>query len=768
MLTNTRNWIMAGMLGLLVACGGGGGGNSAPGVEPGPPSPGQPIPPEPIPPVPSQTPYAEATVLNAYITSVTIPDDGQPVVDFQVADGNNNAITDLTAADVRFTIAKLEPSPQGSATGSWQSYINQIEQPDVGPGTEPRLQATYERNADGSTFTNNGDGTYQYRMGKNVTTQPADIQAQADSEGLDLSYQSGDTNRVAMQFDNNPNTTANPYYDWVPATGATSGIATMDISATANCNRCHDPLAIHGGNRREVQYCVTCHNPGSADANSGNTVDMKVMVHKIHMGANLPSVQEGQPYIIWGFNDSEHDYSHVLYPQDVRNCVNCHAGSATGADPVYPEGSSYELTLTSQGDNWATYASQAACGSCHDALDFSRHAGGQADDSNCNSCHSTGGIAGSIQQSHTILTDEARKAFAAQIVAVSNTAPGEFPQVQYKVFDPSNDDMPYDLATDPVWTQVATGASRLAIDLAWPTTDYTNTGNEQDNASAVSLDALAGTPVGDGSYTVTSNVPVPPVAADGSGMAGIEGHPAVNIGSEAEPNEQRIAFTNAHQFFSVNEPDGQPVPRRTSAELTSCLDCHQTLSIHGSNRTDDLQVCVACHNPRNTDRQVREIASNPPTDGKDEESIDFKTMVHAIHAASVRENVLQIVGFGGFSTHVYAEPFPGDISNCLSCHTDDGFTLPLPDGVLGTTINTGDDHFSPLDDTVVTPVTAVCSSCHDGQTAAAHMTDNGGSFDTSQAAIDSGEVVETCNVCHATGRISDVAVKHNVHAKPIQ
>ncbi|MCB1848703.1 MAG: hypothetical protein KDI04_15390, partial [Halieaceae bacterium] len=251
----------------------------------------------------------------------------------------------------------------------------------------------------------------------------------------------------------------------------------------------------------------TCHNPGSTDANSGNTVDMKVMVHKIHMGANLPSVQEGQPYIIWGFRDSEHDYSHVLYPQDVRNCVNCHAGSATGADPVYPEGSNYELTLTSQGDNWATYASQAACGSCHDALDFSRHAGGQADDSNCDSCHSTSGIAGSIQQSHTILTDEARKAFAAEIIAVTNTAPGQFPQVQYKVFNPIDGDAPYDLTTDPVWTQVASGASRLAIDLAWPTTDYTNTGNEQDNASAVSLDALAGTPVGDGSYTVTSNVP---------------------------------------------------------------------------------------------------------------------------------------------------------------------------------------------------------------------------------------------------------------------
>ena len=68
---------------------------------------------------------------------------------------------------------------------------------------------------------------------------------------------------------------------------------------------------------------------------------------------------------------------------------------------------------------------------------------------------------------------------------------------------------------------------------------------------------------------------------------------------------------------------------------------------------------------------------------------------------------------------------------------------------------------SPEDDTVITPVTAVCSSCHDGSGAAAHMTQNGGSFDTTQAAIDNGETVETCNTCHATGRIADVAELHN-------
>ncbi|MEH6636074.1 MAG: OmcA/MtrC family decaheme c-type cytochrome [Halioglobus sp.] len=768
MATHMRNWLLAGLMGLLVACGGGGGGNSASGVEAGPPPPGQSIPPEPLPPVPSATPYAEAEVLHAFITSATLNGDNQPLVQFTLSDGNNVAITDLTAGDVRFVVSKLETSPLGNLTGTWQSYINQIEQanPDVGTGTEPRLQATYEREEEG--FSNNGDGNYSYQYATSLTDLPQDELDQAAAEDLDLSYDPNLTHRVAIQFDGAPGK-ANPNYDWVPQTGATEGIFTMDIAATDNCNRCHDPLAIHGGGRQEVKYCVTCHNAGSTDANSTNTVDFKVMVHKIHAGANLPSVQAGGEYAIYGFRNSKHDYSNLHYPQDIRNCVNCHVGTGTVGDRE-------DLVLTSQGDNWSEVPSAAACGSCHDdQLEPDGHIGSKPDDSGCASCHSEGGRAGSIADSHRILTAEAGERFAAEILMVTNTAPGEFPQVQYKIFDPTNGDAPYDLQNDPVWT-AGGGASRLAIDLAWDTVDYTNTGNGMDEASAVSLDALQGTAVGDGSYTIESELAIPDgsldpgIAATGSGVATVEGHPAVNFGSEEEPDVQRIAFTNVHEFFSIDEADGTPNDRRVVAELEGCLSCHSQLSLHGNNRTDDLQVCVACHNPRNTDRQVREVAASPPTDGKDEESIDFKRMIHGIHAAAMRENALQIVGFRGFTTYVYDEEavhFPGDLSNCLACHTEDGYTLPLADGVLGTTIDTGEDHESPLDDTVITPTTAVCSSCHDDSLATAHMTSNGGSFDTSQQAIDSGEVVEQCALCHGTGRDQDVAIKHNVHVKPL-
>jgi hypothetical protein len=46
------------------------------------------------------------------------------------------------------------------------------------------------------------------------------------------------------------------------------------------------------------------------------------------------------------------------------------------------------------------------------------------------------------------------------------------------------------------------------------------------------------------------------------------------------------------------------------------------------------------------------------------------------------------------------------------------------------------------------------------------MTSNGGSFDTTQQAIDDGEVVEQCTICHASGKANDVATSHPVRALP--
>ncbi len=222
----------------------------------------------------------------------------------------------------------------------WQSYINQVETKGAGnPGNAPdgtptpdgttAIQATAERaSTTGGVFTDNGDGTYSYQFSfdiSNVTTP------------LAVAYESDQTHRIAMQVSDN---VANAFVDFVPdslpALNTTN--ATRDVVANASCNECHLKLGLHGGDRIQVEYCVSCHNPGSTDANSGNTVDFKVMIHKIHAGEDGPDVAAGGEYAIWGFMNSKHDYSTVIYPQDSRNCTKCH----TGADAATPDGNNWK------------------------------------------------------------------------------------------------------------------------------------------------------------------------------------------------------------------------------------------------------------------------------------------------------------------------------------------------------------------------------------------------------------------------------------------
>ena len=113
---------------------------------------------------------------------------------------------------------------------------------------------------------------------------------------------------------------ATALYDFVPAGGTP---APRDVVRDADCNACHSKMSFHGGSRVGVGLCIMCHTPQSVDPNTGNTVDMKVFIHKIHMGSSLPSVKLGKkPYQIYGHNGYS-DWSTVVYPSnpgDPRDC----------------------------------------------------------------------------------------------------------------------------------------------------------------------------------------------------------------------------------------------------------------------------------------------------------------------------------------------------------------------------------------------------------------------------------------------------------------
>ena len=683
-----------------------------------------------------------ATSLNVTVSGVTI--NSPPVVEFSVTDQDGLAFAGLSADDLRFTIAQLKPGTNGDAS-AWQSYINKVEEAgSVGPGTEDKVQANYEKATEG-TLENHGDGTYTYTFAHDIT----DI-----TSPVAVTYDPTLTHRLAMQIENDMPVT-NVIYTWQPSTGATSGILTRDIVTVDSCNECHNKLAMHGGGRIDTRYCVTCHNPGSADANSGNTIDFKVLIHKIHRGATLPT--EG--VTIWGYHDGEHDFSDVVFPQDTRNCTKCHDGS----DAATPDA-----------NNWQYRPTKEACGSCHDDVNFetgANHDGGIQTNAACANCHASGGAAGAVAAKHEIVLEKEAAKYQFNVVGITNAAPGQFPQVTFSVTDPTNGDAPYDITTD---TGLSNGS--LNIDLGWGTSategkDYNNEGTAGGPAQAVRFSATSSAvDNGDGTYTVTSTTAVP-AEAEGSGAAALEGYPVYDLnGDGSYDHDERLAVKTAVSYYPIT--DSTATPRREVVNVgTRCDNCHKKLEMHGGNRNDNAEACVICHNPNDTDVSQRPSDGSAGVDGLQERSIDFKRLIHAIHASSeaadgFRENGYVVYGYRGSINDFGDVRFPGILSDCNTCHVDDSYELPLSGDVSPTVVDSGSGgsplvvDLDPSNDLVITPTASVCSACHDKAVAQTHMEQNGAQFNVSRTAA--AVPTETCEICHGPGTTADVAVVHNV------
>jgi OmcA/MtrC family decaheme c-type cytochrome len=143
-------------------------------------------------------------------------------------------------------------------------------------------------------------------------------------------------------------------------------------------------------------------------------------------------------------------------------------------------------------------------------------------------------------------------------------------------------------------------------------------------------------------------------------------------------------------------------------------------------------------------------------------------MIHAMHASGETGVPYDVCGFGN-SAHTFDFDYPGNINNCEGCHAQGTYFPVDPSAVLGTTVDAGPDLLTPIDDTVISPNSAVCSACHVSSLAAEHMMQNGGDFTATKAAdstlISSG--VETCELCHGEGRSADVEAMHHVRDFPL-
>jgi OmcA/MtrC family decaheme c-type cytochrome len=472
---------------------------------------------------------------------------------------------------------------------------------------------------------------------------------------------------------------------------------TRDIVTNDACNNCHTPLALHGGAREDVRLCATCHAPGYEDPESGNTLDFQTMVHKIHRGSSLPSVENGVDYFIVGFRGSVHDYSDVEFPQDVRNCTTCHAGP--------------------DGDNWNTVPSRASCGSCHDDIWFeagdppeawqSLHPGGdRPDDDRCTTCHIPTGVGVSpiVEQHYYKHNNPANPDVQMSIDAVRLNASRRI-EID---FTATVDGAPRDVITAPL--------NRLRFRLAGPTTDYLFE-TLYDAASVGTLTAIDAT-MGQFTFLVPDDVDTiataQSVPATGSWAVSIES--GLNSAADGRmPSNNPVA--------AIALTGASATARRSVVSTAACNTCHLPLGAHGDNRTEP-DLCAFCHNPT----LVEEIAS-PAMGTAIAGSLGLGPMVHRIHASS---SLL----------------YPGDLRECGQCHLDGTSGLPLADTNAAYAIEVIDTAGAATSRTIG-PAAATCGGCHSSSGASAHFETN----TTSSGA-------EACAACHGAGASISVESAH--------
>lgn len=637
------------------------------------------------------------------VNSVTIGADRKPVVDVSLTDDlgapiDRNGVQTPGTASTSFVLSWYNPT-----TRDYTSYFTRTATGSAGTVT----QATGDS---GGVFKDLDVGHFTYTF-KNALPAGFD-QTKTNTLGVygtrtmpaDLPGLGGKAYIANTEFDFRPD-------------GLTITDQWDQISTANACNQCHSPLIAHG-RREDVKLCVLCHSPQTVDAESGNAVDMRIFIHKIHRGKSLPSVVAGGSYKV-----SSSDFSDVVFPQDIRNCANCHAGRVATQVPT-------------QSDTWFTKPSRAACGSCHDDINWvtgANHAAGpQADDSACASCHVPQGDQewdAGIKTAHTVpYRSNQLKGLNAAILSVTNVGPGKKPTVTFKL---TNGD-------GSIVVPSAIGASAsLSLLLAGPTTDY---GTGQTAPAQPISESATGASFNGSVATYTFSKPIP-TTATGTWAVSLQTRRTITFNPAPRQGPATYNEGAVNPVFYIAVTDGAPVPRRSVVALTTCDKCHDQLAntfSHGGQRIA-IEFCVFCHNPNADDSPVRLAAANPP------ESISFKRMIHRIHSGVNLTQNYTIYGFGGAVTTFNDVLYPGNREVCVQCHTSTStYSLPLDTGTIPTI--TLRDYFSPQG-----PATAACLGCHDNIDAAAHAYLN---------TVTSPFFGEACASCHGTGKDWDVVKVH--------
>ena len=710
--------LVAGMM--AVGCGGGGSSKKSPTATPteGP--------------TPPPTQVAGAGLVSDIVDAAVASDPkGQVSVTFTVTDASGVPLTAVTSsaqsdqqARVRFALAHLEEYDGGGDLGNtFLRYVNEVN------ATRPAYDS-------GGVLApvDAASGAYRYTF---ATRLP---------DGYDPSL----TYAIGIQVDRNFNgqqNSANPVFDFVPAGGVPR---VREDATTAQCNSCHAPLIAHG-NRREVRLCTLCHTEAAVDP-KGESIDFRHMIHKIHDGVDLPSVNNGPPgtqyaifsnfaqsYVVFAEKQENGQVTGVAFPRAIQECLTCHNDGATA-------------------EFYRTKASAPACATCHDDVNPSQettaagppgtnHPPGAYADGQCSACHASEQNQEfdiSVPGAHVVPQRSTKlEGLNVLISNITNHAAGQQPTITFTV---AND------AGTPVRDLTTLGS--LSFNYAGPTTDYTTllSGNPLGSSPT---GVLVG-PDAQGAFQFTPNAAIP-ADAHGTWSLGAESRRTVQLTSQVSTTE---AAVNPVVTFTVD--DSAALPRRTVVDAQLCGNCHgefsKDFSIHGGLRNQP-EYCVLCHNSTRSDVDRRKRDPAQVAAGADTATIDFKVLIHKIHRGeNLEQQPYLVYGFGpsppGYTAHDFGEVlFPGDLRDCGSCHVDDSQLIPPYPGTALPTLRTKLDPATgnavPADPPQTGPVAAVCTACHDSEAAIAHA--------ETQTSPDG---VESCPVCHAEGRDQAISELH--------
>ncbi len=436
---------------------------------------------------------------------------------------------------------------------------------------------------------------------------------------------------------------------------ATLGAPTHDVVGDAACINCHGNHVWRGAahdvtSPQGVGPCIVCHNrKGAADPRlPGAGSGLMGIVHGVHASAMMP---DGQYTFTWT-NGNQFNFS-VGFPGYMNNCATCHDSAARLA-AVKDAPVSYGLCMSCH-DSWDGFPATVVGGPQAGHRGFTASTPAAV----CAGCHTAAPAYPTVAGFHNGLRtlragliwdgeDQSvvlGKTIGMQITGVSisgaNLVVTWTATQNGTAVDPCNTDGLVGPVFHAATAVAATGqvAADFSILKAYAQgDDWVNAGQAGNVSPAqpttVALNATNTTCAGN---VATSTVGGDTYPAATKGLVTIQGKPQMRSPATGTNQVILVRAKSPTREFLLADGAAPAATRRAIVDTAKCLACHLgSLYQHGGNRVDNVDLCVTCHNPASNEKNVRVgfgVDASEAYDGKPGETIDMRTMVHAIHSA---------------------------------------------------------------------------------------------------------------------------------------